>query len=91
MFKSPKEPRLTTKVAMRARDMPGVGDDVAVQLRGPTFDGEAVRRVLIKQLVRSRQGAVVLRQFNPVGEFPVPTGQVSAVYRAMARDEAMGC
>lgn len=72
------------------RRSPGIGEDVVVQLRGPTFDGEEVRHVLIKQLVRRRPGAVVLRQFNPVVEFAVPTEQVSAVHRVMPWDEAMG-
>lgn len=69
---------------------PGVGDDVVVQLRGPTFDGEEVRHVLIKQLVRRRPGLVVLRQFNPGIEFEVPNEQVSCVHRVMRWDEAMG-
>ncbi len=72
------------------RRTPGIGEDVVVQLRGPTFDGEEVRHVLIKQLVRRRPGAVVLRQFNPRVEFAVPTEQVSAVHRVMPWDEAMG-
>jgi phage repressor protein C with HTH and peptisase S24 domain len=72
------------------RRAPGIGEDVVVQLRGPTFDGEEVRHVLIKQLVRRRPGAVVLRQFNPAVEFSVPTEQVSAVHRVMPWDEAMG-
>ena len=72
------------------RRTPGIGEDVVVQLRGPTFDGEEVRHVLIKQLVRRRPGAIVLRQFNPSVEFAVPTEQVSAVHRVMPWDEAMG-
>lgn len=72
------------------RRSPGIGEDVVVQLRGPTFDGEEIRHVLIKQLVRRRPGAVVLRQFNPLIEFAVPTEQVAAVHRIMPWDEAMG-
>lgn len=72
------------------RRTPGIGEDVVVQLRGPTFDGEEVRHVLIKQLVRRRPGAVVLRQFNPQIEFSVQTEQVAAVHRVMPWDEAMG-
>jgi len=68
----------------------GVGDDVVVQLRRPTFDGEEVSHVLIKQLVRRRPGVVVLRQFNPAAEFEVPNEQVSSVHRVMPWDEAMG-
>ena len=69
---------------------PGVGDDVVVQLRGPTFDGEEIRHVLIKQLVRRRPGHVVLRQFNPMAEFDVPNEQVASVHRVMPWDEALG-
>ena len=72
------------------RRTPGIGEDVVVQLRGPTFDGEEIRHVLIKQLVRRRPGAVVLRQFNPLVEFAVPNEQVSSVHRIMPWDEAMG-
>lgn len=72
------------------RRTPGIGEDVVVQLRGPTFDGEEVRHVLIKQLVRRRPGALVLRQFNPLVEFAVPNEQVSSVHRIMPWDEAMG-
>lgn len=68
----------------------GVGDDVVVQLRGPTFDGEEIKHVLIKQLVRRRPGVVVLRQFNPTFEFEVPNEQVAAVHRVMSWDEALG-
>lgn len=72
------------------RRSPGIGEDVVVQLRGPTFDGEEIRHVLIKQLVRRRPGCVVLKQFNPPFEFDVPTEQVAAVHRVMPWDEAMG-
>lgn len=68
----------------------GVGDDVVVQLRGPTFDGEEIKHVLIKQLVKRRPGVVVLRQFNPAFEFEVPNEQVSVVHRVMSWDEALG-
>ncbi len=72
------------------RRSPGVGEDVVVQLRGPTFDGEEIRHVLIKQLVRRRPGAVILRQFNPHLIFEVPNEQVGAVHRVMPWDEALG-
>lgn len=68
----------------------GVGDDVVVQLRGPTFDGEEIRHVLIKQLVKRRPGVVVLRQFNPAFEFEVPNEQVAMVHRVMSWGEALG-
>lgn len=86
------EPRFDSgrRVLVDPKRSPGVGDDVVVQLRGPTYDGEEVRHVLIKQLVRRRPGVVVLRQFNPAAEFEVPNEQVSSVHRVMPWDEAMG-
>lgn len=86
------EPRFDSgrRLLVDPKRSPGVGDDVVVQLRGPTFDGEEVRHVLIKQLVRRRPGVVVLRQFNPAVEFEVPNEQVSSVHRVMPWDEAMG-
>ena len=86
------EPRFDSgqRLLVDPKRPPGVGDDVVVQLRGPTFDGEEVRHVLIKQLVRRRPGLVVLRQFNPGIEFEVPNEQVSCVHRVMRWDEAMG-
>lgn len=86
------EPRYDSgrRVLVDPKRSPGVGDDVVVQLRGPTFDGEEVRHVLIKQLVRRRPGVVVLRQFNPIVEFEVPNEQVSSVHRVMPWDEALG-
>lgn len=86
------EPRFDSgrRLLVDPKRPPGVGDDVVVQLRGPTFDGEEVRHVLIKQLVRRRPGVVVLRQFNPAVEFEVPNEQVSSVHRVMPWDEAMG-
>ena len=86
------EPRYDSgrRVLVDPKRSPGVGDDVVVQLRGPTFDGEEIRHVLIKQLVRRRPGVVVLRQFNPIVEFEVPNEQVSSVHRVMPWDEALG-
>ncbi len=86
------EPRYDSgrRVLVDPRRSPGVGDDVIVQLRGPTFDGEEVKHVLIKQLVKRRPGAVVLRQFNPQVTFDVPNEQIAAVHRVMPWDEALG-
>lgn len=69
---------------------PMVGEDVIVQLRGPTFDGEEVRHVLIKQLVRRRSGSVALRQFNPDHVFEVPEEQIASVHRVWPWDDALG-
>ncbi|WP_373458570.1 S24 family peptidase [Sphingomonas faeni] len=68
------EPRCDSgrRVLVDRKRSPGVGDDVVVQLRGPTFDGKEIRHARIKQLVRRRPGVVVLRQFSPIVEFEVP-------------------
>ncbi|WP_267382589.1 MULTISPECIES: XRE family transcriptional regulator [unclassified Sphingomonas] len=86
------EPRFDSgrRYLIDPRRTPVVGDDVVVQLRAAIFDGEEVTHVLIKQLVRRKPGAVVLRQFNPHTIFEVPNEQVSAVHRVMPWDEALG-
>ena len=86
------EPRFDSgeRVLVDPKRSPGVGDDVIVQLRGPSFDGEEVTHVLIKQLVRRRPGGWLLRQFNPDFIFAVPNEQVAAVHRVMGWDEALG-
>ncbi len=86
------EPRYDSgrRALVDPRRSPGVGDDVVVQLRGPIFDGEEVRHVLIKQLVRRRPGGIELRQFNPDITFEVPNEQIAAVHRVMPWDEALG-
>lgn len=86
------EPRHDSGVArlVDPRKVPSVGDDVVVQLRGATFDGEEIRHVLIKQLVRRKPGAIVLRQYNPDLTFEVPNEQVGAVHRVMPWEEALG-
>jgi phage repressor protein C with HTH and peptisase S24 domain len=86
------EPRFDSgrRVLVDPKRAAGVGDDVVVQLRGPSFDGEEIRHVLIKQLVRRKPGGVVLRQFNPANEFEVPNEQVASVHRVMPWDEALG-
>jgi len=78
------------RVLVDPKRQPSVGEDVVVQLRGPTFDGEEIRHVLIKTLVRRRPGRVVLRQYNPELTFEVPDAQVAAVHRVMTWDEALG-
>jgi len=86
------EPRYESgrRLLVDPKRAPGVGADVVIQLRGPTFDGEEIRHVLIKQLVRRRPEAIVLRQFNPYIEFEVPNAQVGAVHRVMPWEEALG-
>lgn len=66
-----------------------VGDDVIVQLRAAIDDEEQVAAVLIKQLVRQKAGAVVLRQFNPPVEFEVPTERVKHIHAIVPWDDVL--
>jgi hypothetical protein len=66
-----------------------VGDDVIVQLRAPTDDGEEVVAVLVKQLVKQRAGVIVLRQFNPPLDFEVPTERVKEVHTIVPWDDVL--
>lgn len=86
------EPRFDSgrRVLVDGKRPPTVGEDVVVQLRGPTFDGEEVKHVLLKQLVKRRPGKVLLRQFNPDHVFEVPVEQIHSIHRVMPWDEALG-
>ena len=66
-----------------------VGEDVVVQLRSPIDDGEAVTAVLVKQLVRHKAGAVVLRQFNPNVDFEVPSERVKVIHPVIPWDDVL--
>lgn len=71
---------------------PGRGDDVVVQLKTPIGDdGDAeVTAVLVKQLVRKKAGAVVLKQFTPEVEFEVPNDRIHAIHKITPWDDALG-
>lgn len=77
------------RLLVDGRRNPRVGDDVIVQLRGPTVDGEEVVAVLVKQLVRQKAGAVVLRQFNPPIEFEVPAEKVKEIHTIVPWDDVL--
>lgn len=62
-----------------------IGDDVIVQLRGPDGnDGESVKTVLIKELVRRTASHVELRQYNPDMTFRVETKRIAAMHLVRA-------
>lgn len=65
------------------------GDDVIVQLRGPTHEGEEVVAVLIKQMVRQKAGGIILRQFNPAVEFELTNDRVRAVHVVVPWDDVL--
>jgi len=65
------------------------GEDVVVQLRSPMDDGETVTAVLIKQLVKHKTGAIVLRQFNPAVEFELSNSRVKHVHPIVPWDDAL--
>jgi|GEM_PF-398519 phage repressor protein C with HTH and peptisase S24 domain len=58
-----------------------IGSDVIVQLRGPDGDGERIKMVLIKKLIRRTAGHVELAQYNPPMTFKVEIGRVAALHR----------
>lgn len=58
-----------------------IGSDVIVQLRGPDGDGERIKMVLIKKLVRRTANHVELQQYNPPLTFKVEIKRVAALHR----------
>lgn len=81
------------RVLVDGKRPPRVGDDVIVQLRAPIDDedrGEEVAAVLIKQLVRQKAGAVVLRQFNPPTDFEVPNERIMHMHTIVPWEDVLG-
>ncbi len=72
------------RVVVSPRAMIGVGDDVIVQLRGPDDDGERIKTVLIKELVRRSASTVTLRQYNPEREFTIDRRRVAAMHKVQS-------
>jgi phage repressor protein C with HTH and peptisase S24 domain len=73
------KPRELVGVSPRASVV--IGDDVVVQLRGPEDDGERVKMVLIKELVRRGSDYVELRQYNPPLTFRVQRARVASMHK----------
>jgi SOS-response transcriptional repressor LexA len=69
------------RVAVSPRSPVRVGDDVIVQLRGPDGDGERIKLVLIKELVRRSGGYIELRQYNPDMTFRVQIERIAAIHK----------
>lgn len=69
------------RVAVSPRSPVAIGDDVIVQLRGPDGDGERIKLVLIKELVRRSGGYIELRQYNPDTTFRVEIARVASVHK----------
>jgi phage repressor protein C with HTH and peptisase S24 domain len=69
------------RVAVSPRAIVGIGDDVIVQLRGGEGEGERIKMVLIKELVRRTASYVELRQFNPDTVFRVEAKRVAAMHK----------
>lgn len=63
------------------------GDDVVVELKAP--DGEPIPCYL-KRLVRRTAKELVLEQFNPRKEIPIPASKVRHVYRILTPNELLG-
>jgi phage repressor protein C with HTH and peptisase S24 domain len=63
-----------------------IGDDVVVQLKGGSSEGELRERVstvLIKELVRRSATFIELRQFNPDVTFRVEQDRVAAIHKVV--------
>jgi phage repressor protein C with HTH and peptisase S24 domain len=71
------------------RRPPSIGDDVVIQLRAPSDDGDRVVSVLIKTLSRRTASHLELEQFNPPAIFRVPMSAVAAIHRVTAWSEVM--
>lgn len=69
------------RVAVSPRSVVAIGDDVIVQLRGPDGDGERIKMVLIKELVRRTATYVELRQYRPDMTFRVELPRVAAMHK----------
>ena len=67
------------RVAVSPKSPAAIGDDVVVKLRG---DGEVIP-VLIKELVRSDNGTIELRQFNPDVTFSVVADDIVAIEKVL--------
>ena len=85
------EPRFDAgrRVLVDGKKPPRVGDDVIVQLRCAIDNEEEVAAVLIKQLVRQKAGAIILRQFNPATEFEVPMERVKQLHTIVPWDDVL--
>lgn len=73
--------RPSERVAVSPQAPVAIGDDVIIQLRGPEGDGERIRMVLIKELVRRTARYYELRQYNPAATFRVPVERIAAVHK----------
>jgi hypothetical protein len=72
------------RVGVSPRAPVAIGDDVIVQLRGPEDDGERIKMVLIKELVRRTANYVELRQYNPDMTFRVEAKRVASLHAVRA-------
>lgn len=73
------------RVGVSPRTPVSIGDDVIVQLRGSDgVDGELVKTVLIKELVRRGSTHVELKQYNPEMTFKVEVKRIAAMHLVRA-------
>lgn len=85
------EPRFDSgrRVLVSSKKRARVNDDIIVQLRAPIDNTEEVAAVLIKQLVKEKAGAIVMRQFNPALEFEVPRDRIKHVHTIVPWDDVL--
>lgn len=73
------------RVGVSPRTPVSIGDDVIVQLRGPDGnDGENIKTVLIKELVRRTASHVELKQYNPEMTFKVEVKRIASMHLVRA-------
>jgi len=65
-----------------------VGDDVVIEL-APKNEGDP-SRCLLKRLVRRDAEKVTVEQFNPAGQFDIPTAEVVRLIKVLTNDDLFG-
>lgn len=69
---------------------PAIGDDIVIEMK-PRGDGDGeVRRAYLKRLVKRAGDTLIVEQFNPAMELPIPLKHVLRIYRVFPRKELMG-
>lgn len=69
---------------------PAIGDYVVIEMK-PRGDGDGeVRRAYLKRLVKRAGDTLIVEQFNPVMELPIPLKHVHKIYRVFPPKELMG-
>lgn len=68
--------------------MPAPGDDVVIEMK--PLAGEEVRRAYLKRFVRMAGPTMIVEQFNPGLELPIPRDHIAEVSRVYRTNELYG-